>query len=46
MNTEQLNMALDIGILILTLVNAFFLLKNSKKLKQLIERLEKYKEIK
>jgi hypothetical protein len=46
MNAEQLNMALDIGILIVTLVNAFFLMKNSKKLKQLAERLEKYKEVK
>jgi len=36
---EQLNMAMDIGILIVLLANAFFLLKNNNKLKNLNKRL-------
>lgn len=37
---EQINMAVDFGILIVLLVDAFLLLKNNKKLKLLGERFE------
>lgn len=40
MNAEQLNLFLDISILVVVLINTFFLLKNSKKLKQLNKHLE------
>ncbi len=40
LTTEQLNLFLDIGILLVVLINAFFLLRNSKKLKRLNKRLE------